>query len=194
MINKEFVSDNQIKDILTYIKGLRHSEMIRMMFFCSLNGMRSINFRYLQVKDVYNSDGSAREVIELNSSKNKGKFDARYYVNNQFKKELEGYYQYIQTKYGERFTPDAYLFTSQKMGKPFNRVSVSRIFTAVYNKFGIAGSSHLGRHYFITKIINNGCNPFLVQRLVNHRNIQTTQKYYNSNPQQLLNAVELARI
>lgn len=156
--------------------------------------MRSINFRYLQVKDVYNSDGSAREVIELNSSKNKGKFDARYYVNNQFKKELEGYYQYIQTKYGERFTPDAYLFTSQKMGKPFNRVSVSRIFTAVYNKFGIAGSSHLGRHYFITKIINNGCNPFLVQRLVNHRNIQTTQKYYNSNPQQLLNAVELARI
>ena len=34
----------KIKHILTYIYGMRHSEQIRQMFFCSLNGMRSINF------------------------------------------------------------------------------------------------------------------------------------------------------
>ena len=34
----------KIKHILTYISGMRHSEQIRQMFFCSLNGMRSINF------------------------------------------------------------------------------------------------------------------------------------------------------
>ncbi|MFR4114486.1 MAG: hypothetical protein ACLUQJ_01105 [Alphaproteobacteria bacterium] len=52
MTNGEFVDDKKIKDILTYISGMKHAEQIRMMFLCSLNGMRSINFAYLQVKDV----------------------------------------------------------------------------------------------------------------------------------------------
>ena len=193
MINKQYVSDNQIKDVLTYIAGLKHSKMIRMMMFCSLNGMRSINFRCLQVKDVFNHDGSVKNVIDLGSDKNKGKFSAQYYVNKQFKKELEAYYEYLKTKHGEKLTPDTYLFTSQKLNKPFNRVSICRIFHNVYKKFDIEGASHLGRHLFITKMINNGINPFLVKKLVNHRNIQTTQRYYNSNPLQLLNAVETAK-
>ena len=54
MVNQVFIDDKKIKDILTYIQGMRHAEMIRMMFLCSLNGMRSINFAYLQVSDVYN--------------------------------------------------------------------------------------------------------------------------------------------
>ena len=169
MINKEYVSDAKLKKIMTYINGMNHSEMIRMMFFCSMNGMRCINFRCLQIKDVFNNDGSVKNVIELASCKNKGKFGAQYYVNNQFKKEFETYYEYMKTKYGENLTPDTYLFTSQKMGKPFNRVSICRIFHDIYNNFGIEGASHLGRHMFITKMINNGVNPFLVKTLANHK-------------------------
>ena len=194
MVNKEYVKDSQLKDILAYIRGINHSEQIRMMFFCSLNGLRCINFRCLQVKDVFNADGTAKDVIDLNSDKNKGKFSAKYYVNNQFRRELETYFKYLIAKYGEKLDGKTYLFTSQKMNKPFNRVSICRIFSNIYKKFGIHGASHLGRHMFITKMINNGINPFLVKQLVNHRNIQTTQRYYNSNPVQLLNAVETARI
>lgn len=193
MVNHSFVSDNQIKDILTYINGLKHNKQIKMMFFCSLNGMRSINFAYLQVKDVYNQEGKVKDIIELTQDKNKGKFNAQYYVNKQFKKELEGYYEYLKSKYGDAMQPDTYLFTSQKMNKPFNRVSISRLFHNIYNKFGISGASHLGRHIYITKLIDAGINPFLVKTLVNHRNIQTTQHYYNSNPQQLMNAAEMAK-
>lgn len=46
MTNDVFVDDKKIKDILTYISGMKHAEQIRMMFLCSLNGMRSINFAY----------------------------------------------------------------------------------------------------------------------------------------------------
>ena len=147
--------------------------------------------------ELYNvniNDGSAKEIIELSSSKNKGKFSAKYYVNNQFKKELESYYNYMTAKYGKKLDADTYLFTSQKMNKPFNRVSICRIFSNIYKKFGIHGASHLGRHMFITKMINNGINPFLVKQLANHKSVQTTQRYYNSNPVQLLNAVETAKI
>lgn len=194
MVNKEFVKDAKLKDILSYIKGINHSEMIRMMFFCSLNGLRCINFRCLQVKDVFNGDGSVKDVIDLSSSKNKGKFSAQYYVNEQFQKELKAYHKYLTAKYGDKLDAETYLFTSQKMNKPFNRVSICRIFSNIYKKFGIHGASHLGRHMFITKMINSGVNPFLVKQLVNHRNIQTTQRYYNSDINLLKNAVETARI
>lgn len=110
MVNHSFVSDNQIKDILTYINGLKHNKQIKMMFFCSLNGMRSINFAYLQVKDVYNQEGKVKDIIELSQDKNKGKFHAQYYVNKQFKKELEGYYEYLKSKYGDNLQPNTYIF------------------------------------------------------------------------------------
>ena len=65
MINQTYIDDKKVKDILTYISAMRHAEQIRMMFLCSLNGMRSINFCYLQIKDVYNPDLSVKDVICL---------------------------------------------------------------------------------------------------------------------------------
>ena len=194
MVNHCVVSNNQIKDILSYIKGMRHSEMIRMMFFCSMNGMRSINFAYLQIKDIYNPDGSVKSIIELGADKNKGDFRAEVYTSSQCRKEFSDYYTYMKSKLGEKLTPDSYLFTSQKLNKPFNRVSISRIFHNIYHKFNISGASHLGRVRYVTKLAESGVSAFLVQKLVNHKNISTTQRYYTSNPQKLLNVTELARI
>ena len=39
MTNDVFVDDKKIKDILNFIKSMKHAEQIRMMFLCSLNGM-----------------------------------------------------------------------------------------------------------------------------------------------------------
>ena len=189
MINQVFIDDKKIKDILTYISGIRHAEQIRMMFLCSLNGMRSINFAYLQVADVYTPDLKVKDVICLDADKNKGKFGANYYLNSQMKKEFKEYLAYLKSK-NEEITPEMYLFTSQKLGKPFNRVSISRMFATIYQKFNIEGASHLGRHLFVSRLINAGTNICLVQKLANHRNIATTQRYFNYNPQMLSNAVE----
>ena len=194
MINSEFVDDKKIKDILTYIKSMKHAEQIRMMFLCSLNGMRSINFAYLQVKDCYNSEFKPKDIINLNNDKNKGKHSCQYVMNSQMKKELSEYLKYLQDKWGESLTPETYLFTSQKLNKPYNRVSISRLFSSIYSKFGIKGASHLGRHLFVSKLVNAGVNICIVQRLANHSQISTTQKYFNYNEQMLVNAVENAKI
>ena len=69
MTNGEFVDAKKIKDILTYIKSMKHSEQIRMMFLFSLNGLRSINFAYLQVKDCYTDN--------VNNIKKSGYFASR---------------------------------------------------------------------------------------------------------------------
>ena len=194
MTNSEFVDDKKIKDILTYIRSMKHAEQIRMMFLCSLNGLRSINFAYLQVKDCYNSDLKPRDVINLDYDKNKGKHKCSYFMNSQMKKELADYLKYLQGKWGDSLTSETYLFTSQKLNKPYNRVSISRLFSSIYNKFGIKGASHLGRHLFVSKLVNSGVNICLVQRLANHSQISTTQRYFNYNEQMLVNAVENAKI
>lgn len=194
MANSEFVDDKKIKDILAYIKSMKHAEQIRMMFLCSLNGLRSINFTYLQVKDCYTEQLKTKGVINLDYDKNKGKHKCSYYLNSQMKKEFADYLKYLQTKWSERLTSETYLFTSQKLNKPYNRVSISRLFSSIYNKFGIKGASHLGRHLFVSKLVNSGVNICLVQKLANHRNIATTQHYFNYNEKMLANAVENTKI
>ena len=194
MTNGEFVDDKKIKDILTYIKSMKHAEQIRMMFLFSLNGLRSINFTYLHVKDCYTDQLKPKDVISLNNAKHKGKHACEYFMNSQMKTELGDYLQYLQNTWGESVTPATYLFTSQKLNKPYNRVSISRLFGSVYNKFGIKGASHLGRHLFVSKLVNSGVSVFVIQKLVNHRNITTTQRYFNHNEQMLANAVENTRI
>ena len=47
----------------------------------------------------------------------------------------------------------------------YNRVSISRMFGLIYNTFGIKGASHLGRHLFVSKLVNAGVNICLVQKL-----------------------------
>ena len=126
MTNSEFVDDKKIKDILTYIKSMKHSEQIRMMFLFSLNGLRAINFTFLQVKDCYTDQLKPNDVINLDSDKNKGKHKCSYFMNSQMKKELADYLKYLQNKWGENLNPETYLFTSQKLNKPYNRVSISR--------------------------------------------------------------------
>ena len=44
------------------------------------------------------------------------------------------------------------------------------------------------------KLVNSGVNICLVQKLANHRNIGTTQRYFNYNSQMLSNAVESLKI
>lgn len=189
MVNQVFVDENKIKDILTYIQGVKHPEQTRMMFLCSFNGMRCINFVYLQVKDVYTPDLKVKDVICLDKDKNKGKFGCSYFLNSQMKKEFKEYLKYLKKKV-PTITADTYLFTSQKGNKPFTRESISRIFTNIYRKFNIEGSSHLGRHLFVSRLINSGINICIVQKLVNHRSISTTQRYFNYDEKILSNAVE----
>ena len=188
MINHDYVSDEKVKEVLANVRANR---TYRMMLFFSLNGFRSINFRNLIVEDVYNADGSVKDVVYLPENKNKGKFAAQYYVNTQLKKELEGYYGFLQRKWGDKLSSETYLFTPEDKNKPFARGSICRIFRKLYKKVGVTGASHMGRHIFITKMIDKGINPFIVQKLVNHRSIQTTQRYYNADPRRLLNAVEM---
>jgi site-specific recombinase XerD len=149
----------------------------------------------------------------------------KYSLNSFFIWEFREYLKYLKSR-DDELNPDDYLFKSQKMNKPYNRVSISRLFANIYKKFNIHGASHFCRHLFVSKLVNSGVNIFqfrhqfvrcchlnslclialriktihrivfiyAVQKLANHRNIGTTQRYFNYNSQMLSNAVESLKI
>ena len=193
MVKQTVVNNQKLKRILTYISHQRHPQQLRMMFLCSWHGMRSINFAYLQVKDVYTTAGTVRDRIRLDGHKNKGQQTCTYYLNHQIRQEFKRYLSYIRQRDTE-WNAETYLFISQKQGHPYHRVSISRLFARIYRHFGIQGASHVGRHLFVSRLINAGTNICVVQRLDNHRHITTTQHYFNCNEQMLLRAVEQVRL
>ena len=46
------------------------------------------------------------------------------------------------------------------------------------------------RRQFITNLANNGVNPRIIQKLVNHRSLNHTMGYIEVTDDQMMNAVE----
>lgn len=176
MMNRAIIDDKKVKAIFKYIETMPNHRQIRMMFMFSFNGMRSINFRNLQIKDVVDDFNNVKDIIELSTDKNKGKNKAKYYVSDDLKKEIQDYIKGYDLNDKEK-----YLFISPKTGKPYSRTYISTIFSNVYNTFGLDCSSHYGRRYMITNLLTKGVDITSVKTLVNHKNISTTSLYYNEN-------------
>lgn len=190
MINRAIIDDKKQKAIFKYIDTLRNGKQIKLMFgFNWLAGLRCVNFAYLQVGDVIDEFGKVRDIIELSPEKNKGCKKARYYVNDELKGMIKEYINEYKLK-----DPARYLFTSQKTRKPYNRNSISKIFTAIYKTFGMECSTHYGRRHFITELLTNGVDITSVKTLVNHANVSMTAKYYNEDENMLKNVVNSVRI
>ena len=190
MINRAIIDDKKQKAIFKYIDTMKNGKQIKLMFgFNWLAGMRCINFAYLQVGDVIDEFGKVRDIIELTPEKNKGHKKARYYVNDELKAMIKDYVNYYKLK-----DPERYLFTSQKTRKPYNRNSISKIFTAIYKTFGLECSTHYGRRHFITELLVKGIDLTSVMTLVNHSSPSMTSRYYNQNENMLKNVVNSVKI
>lgn len=190
MINRAIIDDKKQKAIFKHIDTLRNGKQIKLMFgFNWLAGMRCINFAYLQFGDVVDEFGKVKDIIELSPDKNKGKKKARYYVNDELKGMIKDYVADFKNN-----NPNRYLFVSQKTGKPYNRNSISKVFTSIYKTFGLECSTHYGRRHFITELLTNGVDITSVKTLVNHSNVSMTARYYNENENMLKNVVNSLKI
>lgn len=186
MMNRAVITDKQVKAIYNYISTQKNGRQLKMMFdFSFLAGMRSINFRNLQLKDIIDEYNNIKDIIELKEEKNKGKNKARYYISDDLKLSIKEY-----IKDYDLSNKETYLFISQKTGKPYSRETISRLFSNIFNTFGLECSTHYGRRRFITKLLTEKhIDITTVKTLVNHRNIATTSLYVNEDENLLKNVV-----
>ena len=153
--------------LVMYSAGLRVSELISLE-------KRSINFE--------------EKLITLKGKGNKERFVPLNYIALEY---LNNYLS--QNKNNKVFSKSKYLFINKKDGKPLTR----QYFFVELNKYAKrAGidkkiSPHTLRHSFATHLLENGADLRVVQELLGHSKIETTQIYTHLSTKKILDALDL---
>lgn len=153
--------------LVMYSAGLRVSELINLK-------KRSINFE--------------EKLITLKGKGNKERFVPLNYIALEY---LNNYLS--QNKNNKVFSKSKYLFINKKDGKPLTR----QYFFVELNKYAKrAGidkkiSPHTLRHSFATHLLENGADLRVVQELLGHSKIETTQIYTHLSTKKILDALDL---
>lgn len=168
---KEIYSDDDIRILLKKpkITDCTYNEFRTWAIINVLvsTGMRRSSLQNIKLEDINWAD----RVILLRHTKNKQVHYAE--INNQLAKVLKEWLKYRQDE-------SDYLFTGQT-GKKLSEITISSSVKTYNRSRGIEVTSvHAFRHYYATKLIENGTDIFTISKLLGHTNITVTQNYLKS--------------
>lgn len=183
------LSEAEFDRVIKLQKYKRHSyRNIALLYFSFGLGLRAKELAALKVKDVVNTVGSLKEVINLTPNHTKGGKQRHVYLSNKaVGKVLQNYLAQHQNP-----VPKQALFMSQKGGH-FSPNSMQMLISGIYRDAGIEGaSSHSGRRSFATRLIEKGADIKAVSSLMGHSSIAMTAEYVEDNPNRLSKLTTLA--
>lgn len=129
-------------------------------------GQRAGTIRNLKIGDI---DLKAGEVILRKNKNNKQRIRPLPNVLVEILKEYLGY------RGGE---PEDYLFCSELTGKQFTVDGLKSAIARYNHSRGVSKTStHLYRHTFAKQWIKNGGDPFSLQKMLDHSDLETTKLY-----------------
>jgi integrase/recombinase XerD len=178
----------EIDQVLRYIATKqRYTARNRAMLLTSFySGMRVGEIATVRIGDIRNDDGSIKSEVRLSAAQTKGNSGRVVFINEKLRAELASY---LRT-HKHRHATEPLFFTEKQIG--FSPNSLAQWFFWVYKNAGVSGaSSHSGRRSFATTISARGVGIKVLQKLLGHKNIQTTSVYIDASDQMLRNAVEL---
>lgn len=181
-----FLTLDEIKNLLnvfdeTKITEYRDKTMILVMYSAGLRVSELIN---LEKKSI----NFEEKLITLKGKGNKERFVP---INDIALNYLNTYL--TQNKNNKIFSKSKFLFINKKDGKPLTR----QYFFINLNKYAKrAGidkkiSPHTLRHSFATHLLENGADLRVVQELLGHSKIETTQIYTHLSTKKILDALDL---
>jgi integrase/recombinase XerD len=183
----------ELRRVLDYIATRKHALRNRaMLLMTHLAGLRCGEVAALRYADVVSADGKVKDEIRLSSEQTKGGTARTVFVSERLRKELEQYVTFFRLC--KLQDADTKFFYSQKRDSDgFTANTCAQYFHYLYKRAGIDGaSSHSGRRSFATAIASKGVGIKVLQKLLGHKNIQTTSVYIYASDDMLRKAVELA--
>lgn len=153
------------EEILSLLKAVDNSKHRAILATCYAGGLRRMEVAQLRVSDI----DSDRMVLRIENGK--GKMD-RYVPLSERLLEL-------LRQYWKEYQPHHWLFDGQSPGKHLGRFTVSQIFRDTKRAAGIIkpASVHSLRHSYATHLLENGVNLRVIQKLLGHRSIRSTEIY-----------------
>ena len=163
--------DHEFRDkvmlVVMYSTGLRVSELINLE-----KKQLNIEERVIAIR----GKGDKTRVIPLNSI-------AYYYLSNYIDRQ----------KAAHKFDRSKFIFINNKTDKPITRQYFCSMVKLYGQRAGITKdiSPHALRHSFATHMLENGASLRIVQELLGHTSIETTQIYTHLSTNKILDALDL---
>ncbi len=150
----------EVGKMISCTNNIKHKLILKLLYGCGFRVSEIVNLRK---NDILFEEGLI--IVRLG----KGKKDRYVKIPDSILNEIKSYLD---------FNEDDYLFVSQRRGK----LSVKTIQKIVENSAKKAGirkkvHPHTLRHSFATHLLENGTDLRIIQKLLGHSSIKTTQLY-----------------
>lgn len=157
----DVLSKSEVKSMLNSIMNLKHKTIVSLLYSCGLRLSECIN---LKINDI----DSKRMLIKIVQSK--GAKD-RYVPLSE---KLLG----LLRLYWKEYKPDRYLFKGQKSPQ-YSAKSIQTIVRRAAQDAGIKKkvTPHTLRHSYATHLLEQGTDIRIIQFILGHKDIRTTQIY-----------------
>ena len=200
MSQAKILTQSEFRKVLLHIAKKKHHARNKAIVYCSFFGcMRVGEIASLTIKDVLNDDGSIKEEVYLKPFQTKGSRGRTVYFPKKLQDEIS---DYLSVRFGLKdkdlkvlhYTDTSKaLFHSQKnTQRGFTANTMCQFFTKLYSDCSINGaSSHSGRRWGATQLSEKSVNPKIIQKILGHRQLQTTMLYYEVSPNSMRKAIEL---
>lgn len=169
----DFLTVEEVENFLNAVDvsspvGVRDRAIVEVLYGCGLRVSELINLKIrdilldFEVIKIYGK-GKKERIVPIGKS-------ALFWINEYINRS-----RFIFIK--DKPTPDV-LFLNQK-GKKFSRMGIWKILHKYAVKIGLENKvhPHIFRHSFATHMINAGANIRIVQEMLGHSDISTTQIY-----------------
>lgn len=200
MAQAKILNDKEYRRVLIHLSKKRHQARNKCLLSIShLAGLRVGEISSLTLKHVLNDDGSIKDEIYLSSNETKGNRGRTVLLPQKLRDDLV---TYLCTRFrlkekdlkvlNQTDTSRALFYSQKSHVEGFDANTLSQWFSRIYREAGLSGcSSHSGRRKFATVLSEKSINPKIIQKLMGHRQIQTTFLYVEVSPQSMRTAVEL---
>ena len=160
----ELLSPSEVVQLLENVSDYTNRVALTTIYAA---GLRLQECLHLKIKDI----DSSRMTIRIEQGK--GMKDRYVMLSEKLLKLLRDYYKNVRPR-------GAYLFTSLRdPQKPMSENRLQRAFTKTANRLGWIKhvSIRTLRHCFATHLLEAGYDVRLIQELLGHRSVTTTQRY-----------------
>ena len=156
------LSGDEVLALLDATRNPKHRALLMTLYAA---GLRTSEAVHLQPADI----DSQRMMIRI--AQGKGRKDRYVMLSDRLLETLRRYWRQRR--------PNPWLFPGQDARRPLTCGTVDRLFADVKHRAGIGKpvSPHSLRHSFATHLLERGVNIRVIQRLLGHRSLRSTEIY-----------------